>query len=239
MSSIFYDLLAGLGFTHPFHPVLVHVPAGMSIGAVCFAFLALATGNRVYRVTAYQATVLAFIFALLAIPVGILDWQRFYGGAGIFEIRMKLVLASLYVFLLVTALGWGRWHLDSMAMPTLYVLSLFTVMGLGFFGGELVYRGFSPDAPEQYDTGRRIFESNCSGCHRRGENVIVSTMPLRNAPQLSDFNDFVTYIREPRMPDGSPGIMPRFTLEKLSDKEARQLYDYLYFAFLTPNRPLH
>jgi len=114
---------------------------------------------------------------------------------------------------------------------------MLTVMGLGFFGGQLIYHGFAPEAPEQFKIGRHVFESHCSGCHRRGENIIEPNMPLRNAHQLHDYNEFLAYIRDPRMPNGLPGIMPRFPAEKLSDQDAKQLYDYLYFAFLTPNRP--
>jgi mono/diheme cytochrome c family protein len=194
--------------------------------------MALATKKQVYRNTAYQITVLAFIFIFLAIPAGIMDWQRFYGGAWIFEIKMKLVLAAVYFGLLTTAVVIGRRHNDSPAMPVLYVSGMLTVAGLGFFGGQLVYRGFTPEAPEQFKIGRHIFESNCSGCHRRGENIIEPKLPLRNAPQLKKFDDFLNFIRDPRMPDGSPGLMPRFTSEKLTDEEAKQLFDYLYFKFI-------
>lgn len=238
MNSILYDLLARVGYTHPVHPVLVHVPTGLSIGAVCLILWALVTGKPVYRTSAYQIVVLAFISVFFAIPVGIMDWQRFYGGAWIFEIKMKLALASGYFLILAASVFLGWRHSDSPAMPVLYFLGVLPVMGLGFFGGQLVYNGFSPEAPEQFKIGQYIFEGHCAGCHRRGENIIVPTLPLRNAPQLNNFNDFISYIRDPKMPDGSPGLMPRFTLRKLSDEEAKRLYDYLYFAFLTPNRPL-
>lgn len=236
MSSILYDLLALVGYTHPVHPVLVHVPAGMSIGAFCFALWALVTKQQVYRNTAYHMTVLAFIFIFLAIPVGIMDWQRFYGGAWIFEIKMKLALATLYFFLLLTAVVIGRRHNDSPLMPALYLSSLLTVAGLGYFGGQLVYRNVMPETSKQFKVGRHTFEINCSGCHRRGENIIEPNLPLRNAPQLKTFNDFNNFIRDPRMPNGLPGAMPRFTVDKLSDEEARQLYDYLYFEFLARKR---
>lgn len=236
MRSMLYKLLALLGYSHPLHPVLVHVPAGMSIGAFCFALLALLTKQPAYRNTAYQMTVFAFIFIFLAIPVGLIDWQRFYGGAWIFEIKMKAVLAALYFVLLCAAVVIGRRHNDSPAMPVLYFASLLNVSALGFFGGQLVYRGFTPEAPIQFKTGRHTFESHCSGCHRRGENIIVPDLPLRNAPQLKNFNDFMNFIRDPRMPDGSPGQMPRFGADTLSDEETKQLYDYLYFEFLTPKR---
>ena len=239
MSSILYDLLALLGYSHPLHPVLVHVPAGMSIGAFCFALLALLTKQPGYRNTAYQMTVLAFVFIFLAIAVGILDWQRFYGGAWIFEIKMKVALAILYVMLLLTAVVIGRRHKDSPAMPALYFAGLLNVAGLGFFGGDLVYRGFTPEAPVEFKIGQHLFESRCSGCHRRGENIIVPTLPLRNAPQLKNFNDFLNFIRDPRMPGGSAGLMPQISVDKLSDEEAKQLYDYLYFEFLTQKRPAY
>ncbi|WP_374089807.1 DUF2231 domain-containing protein [Methylomicrobium lacus] len=237
MGSVLYDLLALVGYSHPVHPVLVHVPAGMSIGAFCFALLAFLTKQQAYRNTAYQITVLAFVFIFLAIPVGFMDWQRFYGGAWIFEIKMKLALATLYFLLMLTAVVIGRRHHDSPAMLALYFSGMLTVGGLGFFGGQLVYRGFAPEAPAQFKIGRHTFESHCSGCHRRGENIIVPSLPLRNAPQLQNFNDFLNFIRDPKMPDGSPGSMPRFTLDKLSDQEAKQLYDYLYFEFLAQKRP--
>jgi len=236
MGSILYDLLARVGYSHPFHPVLIHVPAGMSIGAFCFALLALLTNQRAYRNTAYQITVLAFIFIFLAIPVGIMDWQRFYGGAWFFEIKMKVALATLYFILLLAAVSIGWRHHDSPAMLVLYASGMLTVAGLGFFGGQLVYRGFTPEAPVQYKIGQHLFESHCSGCHRRGENIIEPNLPLRNAPQLKNLADFLHFIRAPQMPDGSPGPMPRFTLDKLSDQDAKQLYDYLYFEFLAQKR---
>lgn len=239
MSSILYNLLASIGYTHPIHPVFVHVPTGLSIGAACLVLWSFVTGKPVYRTTAYQIVILAFIFVFIAIPLGIIDWQRFYGGAWIFEIKMKLVLACVYFVLLALTVFFGWRCSDSPAMPVLYFLGVLPVMGLGFFGGQLVYNGFSPEAPEEFKIGQHIFEGNCSGCHRRGENIIVPNLPLRNAPQLNDFNDFITYIRDPKMPDGSRGLMPRFTLGKLSDEEVKHLYDYLYFAFLTPNRPAH
>ncbi len=238
MSSLLYDLLALAGYSHPVHPVLVHVPAGMTIGAFCFAILATVTKRQVYRTTAYQIIVLTLIFTVLAIPVGIMDWQRFYGGAWFFEIEMKLVLAALYVILTTITVIVGRRLNDSPVMPMLYLSSMLTVMGLGFFGGQLVYHGFAPEMPKDLKAGHHLFESHCSGCHRRGENIIVPNLPLRTAVQLNNFDDFLGFIRDPKMPDGSPGPMPRFALDKISDEQARQLYDYLCFAFLSQNSPL-
>lgn len=236
MSNFLYDLLGLIGYSHPVHPVFVHLPAGLSIGAVCFSLMAAATGKPVYRTTAYQVVVLAFLATFLTIPIGIFDWQRFYGAAWLFEIRMKAALAALYFVLVLAAVVVGRKHKDSPVMLWLYVLGMLATMGLGFFGGQLVYHGFAPEAPEEHKAGKRVFESHCSGCHRRGENIIQPNLPLRNAPQLRNFNEFRDYIRDPRMPDGSVGAMPRFSVDAVSDEQAKQLYDYLYFAFLTQGR---
>lgn len=238
MSHWFYDFLALLGYSHPVHPVLVHVPAGMSIGALGFSILALLTKQAAFRSTAYHVAVFALVFTLLAIPVGIFDWQRFYGGAWFFEIQMKAALAALYLVLIASAVVVGRRCQESRALPVLYFGSVLTVGGLGFFGGQLVYHGFTPEAPVQFKSGRHVFESHCSGCHRRGENIIEPNMPLRNAPQLHDFDEFLAFVRNPRMPDGSPGVMPQFGSERISDPAVRELFDYLNFAFVETNRPV-
>lgn len=238
MSHWFYDVLGMLGYTHPVHPVLVHVPAGMSIGALGFWLLAVLTKQAVFRSTAYHVAVFALAFTLLAIPVGIFDWQRFYGGAWFFEIQVKAVLAAVYLLLIASAVVIGRRCLESRALPVLYLGSVVTVGGLGFFGGQLVYHGFTPEAPVQFKAGRHVFESHCSGCHRRGENIIEPNMPLRNAPQLHDFTAFLAFIRDPRMPDGSPGVMPKFGRDRIGDLNARELFDYLNFAFVASKRPV-
>ncbi len=57
--------------------------------------------------------------------------------------------------------------------------------------------------------------------------LIYRTRNLNTAPQLKDFDTFVSFIRDPRMPDGSKGIMPQFTVRKISDQQARELYKYI------------
>jgi mono/diheme cytochrome c family protein len=46
--------------------------------------------------------------------------------------------------------------------------ALYTVVVIGFFGGQLVYSGWSPKAPAAYKAGEKIFKSRCSGCHPHG-----------------------------------------------------------------------
>ena len=39
MVESLYTFLAAVGFTHPLHPMLTHVPMGMIIGMVVFSLL--------------------------------------------------------------------------------------------------------------------------------------------------------------------------------------------------------
>jgi len=238
MSNFIYELLAVVGYTHPLHPVVVHAPAGKMIGALCFAIWSQITHKPVYRQMAHQIIILSAIFTVFAIAFGVMDWQRFYGGAWIFEIKVKLILAGLYSILVLLMAWLGQRNAQSKTMLLLYVSGFLTVSGLGYFGGQLVYHGFTPDAPEQFASGQHIFESHCSGCHRRGENIIVPTLPLRNAPQLKNPIHFRDFVRNPHMPDGSPGLMPSFSPHQINDEQMQHLYDYLDFTFSTPNRDI-
>ena len=52
-------------------------------------------------------------------------------------------------------------------------------------------------------------------------------LPLRGAPQLADFNTFMAFLRDPRLPDGSRGPMPPFSADALTRIQAKSLYDYM------------
>jgi mono/diheme cytochrome c family protein len=79
-------------------------------------------------------------------------------------------------------------------------------------------------------TGARIFNVNCNRCHPNGGNVILPDFPLRGSPKLSDFKTFLSFIRDPKMPDGSEGVMPTFSDKQISDKQAKTLYEYIVSA---------
>jgi mono/diheme cytochrome c family protein len=75
--------------------------------------------------------------------------------------------------------------------------------------------------------GADLFARNCAGCHPHGGNTINPDLPLKGSPQLADFKAFLTFIRYPHLPGGAPGAMPRFSSARLSDQQARELYQYL------------
>jgi mono/diheme cytochrome c family protein len=83
---------------------------------------------------------------------------------------------------------------------------------------------------EQLAKGENIFKNSCRVCHANGGNIIDSRFPLRGSQKLSDFKTFVSYIRNPKMPDGSLGAMPSFSESQISNEDAQNLYQY----FLSP-----
>jgi mono/diheme cytochrome c family protein len=78
--------------------------------------------------------------------------------------------------------------------------------------------------------GARIFNTNCSRCHPDGGNVILPDFPLRGSSKLSEFRTFLSFIRDPKLPDGSEGVMPVFSNKQISDKQAENLYEYIVSA---------
>jgi mono/diheme cytochrome c family protein len=164
-----YQLLARIGYTHPLHPPATHLPAGLIIGGFLFALVAWIFNRKTVAQTARHCFILALIMAIPTILLGLMDWQQRFGGAYLFEIKVKLVLAGILLFLLLfvvvySALTGGF----TKTVMALYALCLLTVIGLGYFGGELVYGTREPAAAETKGlaaTGEQLFKQNCSACH--------------------------------------------------------------------------
>ena len=58
MIESFYNFLAAIGVTHPIHPIVVHVPMGMVIGAVAFALADLKWPGKHFAQSAYHCILL-------------------------------------------------------------------------------------------------------------------------------------------------------------------------------------
>jgi cytochrome c2 len=82
---------------------------------------------------------------------------------------MKLVLAGILIVFLILAVIFGFFgETFSKFVISLYVLCLFSVIGLGYFGGELVYGTKAPAAgvvEGPAAEGAMVFKQNCSACH--------------------------------------------------------------------------
>jgi len=232
-----YQFLERIGFTHPIHPPLTHMPIGLVVGAFLLGFIALLFKRSNLAVSARHCLVLALIFFLPVAWLGYTDWQRFFAGAWLFPIKIKIVLSGVLLVLLSAGLA-----LEYLKVPrpksrlTIYSFCLFTVIALGYYGGQLVLGGKCPEAPPELAGGSKLYETYCGGCHPNGGNLLNSKLPVIGAPQLKDFDDFLTYNRHPRRPDGSKGIMPAFPPGKLSDQQMQELYHYIFHAFVMPER---
>jgi len=196
MEKIYQWLADTLGYTHPLHPTLTYIPIGLVIGAFVFGIFALLLRESKYAVTARHCITLAFLGVFPTILLGYMDWQHHYGGAWLFEIRMKIILAiSLTLLLLAAVLMHRKWRPGAAPILFVYLLAFLNVVALGYFGGELVFgKGTGHQhahSKEQAQTGAEqtasesraktqgnvsyadvapIFEQNCVMCHQ-GESA--------------------------------------------------------------------
>ena len=79
------------------------------------------------------------------------------------------MLAGILIVFLILAVIFGFLGKSfSKVLISLYVLCLFSVIGLGYFGGELVYGTKAPAAEISEGPaadGAMVFSRNCSACH--------------------------------------------------------------------------
>jgi uncharacterized membrane protein len=139
MIESLYTLLAKVGFTHPLHPALTHIPMGMVMGCFFFGFLVWSAKKTDFHKTCLHCSVLALIFIVPTIGAGILDWQHLYGGRYQALIIVKMILAAVLTALLGYSVVLNRQGTDTKKLFIVYALCLACAVGLGFSGGELVY----------------------------------------------------------------------------------------------------
>jgi uncharacterized membrane protein len=169
MIESIYQTLAKIGYTHPLHPPATHLPAGLIIGAFIFALIAWIFNRKSLAQSARHCLILALIMAVPTILLGLMDWQYRFDGAWIFQIKMKLILGGILLFLLLVAAVYGALAgAFNKTVVALYALCMLTVIGLGYFGGELVYGPKTPAVAEDAGPvakGEQVFKQNCSVCH--------------------------------------------------------------------------
>jgi uncharacterized membrane protein len=223
----FYDLLNAMGYHHPVHPILVHMTIGLSAGAFLFSLAGVLFPNKALRQSGFHCIALALVFVLPTMVLGLLDWAHFYASVWIFPVKMKLILAvALFLFLVTgTLLGLRAKDVTPTAL-VLYALCFLNVIGMGYFGGELVYGSKpSPAANSSSQAGEQSYRKNCSACHPNGGNTIDPDLPVKGSPKLTDFDSFLSWIRNP-----NPG-MPPYPESRISEKESRELYEYVAKEF--------
>lgn len=227
--NAFYNALNHIGYSHPIHPALVHMPIGLVTGALIFAFAALWVKGPQVALAARYCTIVALLFYFPTVLLGLMDWQHFLHGAWLFPIKMKMILAGILLVLLSITLFLNyRLGAQSKVLLPFYILAFCTVVGLGYFGGQLVYGAKAQPAANSYKAGELVFSSHCSGCHPHGGNVIKPNRPVKNSDKLVDFKTFLSWIRAPKAP------MPAFPSSSISDKSAHELYQYIVHVINKP-----
>ena len=232
MIESIYQILANFGYTHPLHPTLTHVPIGMVMGAFLFALAGLVFRHDVLTRTARHCMVLGLIVLPPTLILGVMDWQHFYGGAWLFPIKMKLVLGGILLLVLILAVVYGFLAKSfSKIILALYVLSLLSVVGLGFFGGELVYGNKMPAADAVTGPaaeGAALFQQQCSACHHADSTAVKVGPGLKGLFNLEKFpvsGTAVTKENFKRLLKAPSGKMPPFG--HLSNEQVEALIAYL------------
>jgi uncharacterized membrane protein len=139
MIESIYAALAKVGFTHPLHPILVHVPMGMIIGMFIFSLLGLTWKKGYLLQTAYHCSVLALAFIIPVILAGLMDWQHSLNGEWKTLIIVKMVLSCILTILLIYAVIIRNRGASPRHLFLIYALCLACAGGLGYSGGQLVY----------------------------------------------------------------------------------------------------
>jgi len=219
-----YLLLEKIGYTHPMHPAATHMPIGLVVGALVLSLAGWWLNRPNWMAASNYCMVLALFFLVLTALTGYWDWQRYYNGAWLAPIIIKFILTGVFLLLLAIPL---MLKLGVKSSICLYSLCFLTLVGLGFYGGELSLGGTCVPSSEQDTKGARLYHVNCGACHPSGGNIMNSRLPLIGAPQLANFEVFLAFNRNPARPDGSKAIMPAYTQEDLSDQEMQELYDYI------------
>ncbi len=134
-----YAFLENVGFNHPLHPIMVHIPMGMVIGAVLFSLVGIVWKKENLAHTAYHCSVVALIFIVPTLITGILDWIGKLGGEWETLIIIKMVLGVVLTGLLALSVIFKHQGADTKKMFIIYLLCMACAGGLGFSGGELVY----------------------------------------------------------------------------------------------------
>ena len=138
MTESIFQFLNSIGFTHPVHPALTHLPMGMVMGAVAFRLVSFISRFRYLGRTGYHCIILGILGIFPAVFTGYLDWQHSFAGKWEFWIILKMVLAVLLTIVMIGIAAVDDPETPRFDRKTLfYFLALLLTIGLGYSGGEL------------------------------------------------------------------------------------------------------
>jgi uncharacterized membrane protein len=139
MIDFIYLTLKNLGFSHPLHPAITHIPMGMVIGGFLFALASFLLKKEELTQTAHHCYTLALIFVLPTMILGYMDWQYKFDAEWSALILVKIILAVVFCGLLLAAYFSGKNKQMDVKIITIYGLCLVNAIALGFMGGEIQY----------------------------------------------------------------------------------------------------
>ncbi|CAB5160666.1 hypothetical protein D3OALGA1CA_5579 [Olavius algarvensis associated proteobacterium Delta 3] len=241
MLDAIYNALQSVGYTHPVHPFVVHVPIGMVVAVFLFGLGAWIFKKPVLAQTARHCSMLAVLFLPLAIVAGLMDWQYHYHGSWLTPIIVKMVLAGLLIAALGTAAFRGiSKNIEIKRLIPLYFFCFLLVIGLSFFGGELVYGARGTTTPAKHtrapvassgslvEQGADVFAKRCAFCHltdSRKAKIGPGLQGLYQRKSLPVSKRSVTEENIRRQLTAPVKNMPSFP--DLSQKEVRSLIVYI------------
>lgn len=190
----------------------MHIPIGNIVAAFVFSAAGLLFRRQAIGRAGYYALVLAFVSLFFAIFFGITDWLWYLAGTWTYWIKMKIIFSSILTVVLVLAIIHGYKKPGATVKGMILVfLCVLLVTGLGYYGANLVYSRV-PEAPTgELREGRELFARDCQLCHPQGGNIMQPQFPVIGSGKLSDLATFTNFIRNPVLPGGQKGQMPRFT----------------------------
>ena len=141
MIESLYNFLGMLGFHHPLHPIIVHLPMGLVVGSVAFSLADMKWPDKNYATSAYHCILLSLIAVIPVYIAGLLDWQQWFGGDVNKWIIIKMILGVLLTIMLFVTVQQKKKGAPQKKLFIFYLISLAICGGLGFSGGELLYGG--------------------------------------------------------------------------------------------------
>jgi len=140
MTEMIFEFLSKVGFTHPLHPALTHIPMGMAMGAVVFRLASFLPKLKGLAKTGYHCVILGLLGIAPTAFTGYLDWQHRYEGVWEFLIILKMVLATVLAGVFITiAIMDDPENRKFDKITGFYFLIVLLAIGLGFSGGQLQY----------------------------------------------------------------------------------------------------
>lgn len=150
MNNFLHQLIQKIDYTYPLHPAATHLPIGCIMAAFFFLMISSWFRKPAYFQSARHCIGLALAILPITALSGYLDWQHNMAGTWIWPIKVKLVLSGgLFLFLIIATNLRRNLIRPGKLNFIVYLICLALVTGIGYFGGELVYRA----KPAELKTG--------------------------------------------------------------------------------------